>query len=384
MENVSLFTGDSEMKRRNLVRALAAGFLGVRTAANAVAGGVHGTLAAKKLFVFVSLLQKKQIVAWERNQETGKLQMAAVTECPDEPANTLGSPDGRFLFVSLRGSGELASYQIQQDSGKLQLLNVVPAGDDPAYLLLDRTGRFLLTAYYVSNKVTVHSILSDGKLSEQPVDSKSTAQNAHGVCIDSTNSFVRVSHTGANRIDQFRFDSQTGMLTPLNPPFVVAPAGQNPRHIVLHPSDRWAYCSNEAGASTEDGASCYECDRQSGQLRLLQSVGSLPKDFDALQNSTAECLLTSDGKFLYVANRGHNSLAGFAVDQTSGKLTLVSITPTEAVPRSFAISRDNRFLYAAGEATGKVACFRIESDGRLNRFDTVDSGPVSWCITCVG
>jgi 6-phosphogluconolactonase len=308
----------------------------------------------------------------------------AITECPDEPANTLGSADGRFLFVSLRGSGELASYQVEQDSGKLQLLNIVPAGDDPAYLLLDRTGRFLLTAYYVSNKVTVHAISSDGKLSDQPVDSRLTAQNAHGICIDSTNSFVRVSHTGSNRIDQFRFDSKTGKLTPLDPPFVVAPAGQNPRHIVLHPSDRWAYCSNEAGATAEDGASCYECDRQSGQLRILQSISSLPEEFDAMQNSTAECLLTSDGKFLYVANRGHNSLAGFAVDQASGKLTRVSITPTEAVPRSFAISSDSRFLYAAGEATGKIACFCIESDGRLNRFDTVDSGPVSWCITCVG
>ncbi|MFN9721523.1 MAG: lactonase family protein, partial [Planctomycetota bacterium] len=126
-----------------------------------------------------------------------------------------------------------------------------------------------------------------------------------------------------------------------------------------------------------------ECDPQSGQLRLLQSVSSLPDDFDALQNSTAECLLTHDGRFLYVANRGHNSLAGYTVDGESGKLTRISLTPTEAVPRSFAISSDDRFLYSAGEESGNVACFRIESDGRLTRFDTVESGPVSWCIACV-
>ena len=341
------------------------------------------TTDASGPFVFVSLLEKRQIVTWRRDGESGKLTRIAVTECPAEPANTLGSADGKFLFVSLRSSSELASYSIDRSSGKLTLIYVVPAGDDPAYLLLDRTGRFLLTAYYVSNKVTVHSVSDDGTLSASPVDSKSTAQNAHGVCIDSKNAYVRVSHTGANRIDQFRFNATTGKLTPLDPPFVVAPAGQNPRHIVLHPSDRWAYCSNEAGSSSEDGASCYECDVQSGQLHLVQSVRSVPSDFDATQNSTAECLLTSDGKFLYVANRGHNSLAGFAVDQSTGRLKLISITPTEAVPRSFAISKDNRFLYAAGEATGKIACFRIEPNGQLTRFDTLESGPVSWCITCV-
>ena len=359
------------------------------------AGIVFGTLLSPKglaavriprdggSFAFVSLLEKRQIVTWRRENETGKLNRVAVTDCPAEPANTLGSSDGKFLFVSFRSSAELASYRIDRETGKLSLISVVPAGEDPAYLLLDRTGRFLFTAYYVSNKVTVHSVSDNGTLSAKPADSKTTAQNAHGVCIDSSNTFVRVSHTGANRIDQFQFDAKTGKLTPLDPAFVIAPAGQNPRHIVLHPSDRWAYCSNEAGSSLEDGVSCYECDLQSGQLRLVHSVRSLPGDFDAMQNSTAECLLTSDGRFLYVANRGHNSLAGFSVDQKSGRLDLISITPTEAVPRSFAITRDNRFLYAAGEATGKIACFRIEPDGKLTRFETLDSGPVSWCITCV-
>lgn len=362
-----------------------------RTAAGIVFGAflAQGRLKAKQRptegnsLVFVSLLEKRQIVTWRRDRAAGTLTRVAVTDCPAEPANTLGSADGKFLFVSFRSSAELASYRIEPETGKLSLISVVPAGEDPAYLLLDRTGRFLLTAYYVSNKVTVHSVGADGQLSSEPVDSKATAQNAHGVCIDSTNTYVRVSHTGANRIDQFRFDTATGKLSPLDPSFVIAPDDQNPRHIVLHPSDRWAYCSNEAGSSREDGASCYECNRDTGQLRHVQSVRSVPDEFDAMQNSTAECLLTSDGKFLYVANRGHNSIVGFAVNPTTGRLERISITPTEAVPRSFAITGDNRFLYAAGEATGKIACFRIEPDGRLTRFDTLNSGPISWCITCV-
>lgn len=208
--------------------------------------------------------------------------------------------------------------------------------------------------YYVGNKVTVHSVGSDGSLSDAPVQSLATADNAHGIAVHSGDQSVYVSHTGANRIDQFRFDRLSGRLTSLDPPFVVANPGQHPRHIVLHPSNRWAYCSNEAGASVEDGASMYTLDEVTKCLTLQQSVSSLPEDFDANQNSTSRCLMTPDGRVLYVANRGHDSIARFTIDQASGRLKRISVTPTEANPRSFTISRDGRHLYAAGEASGRV------------------------------
>jgi 6-phosphogluconolactonase len=86
---------------------------------------------------------------------------------------------------------------------------------------------------------------------------------------------------------------------------------------------------------------------------------------------------------LYVANRGHNSIAGFLVNQSDGRLTRVSITPTEAVPRSFTISPDGRHVYVAGEASGKVASYAIQSDGELKPLAVVDSGPISWAILAV-
>ena len=334
-------------------------------------------------FVFVSLLQERKIVTFQRTVDSGELRQTQITECSAEPAYLTASKDGRVLFVSYRSSGQLAAFRVDATTGKLILINVVEGGEDPAFLMPDRTGRFLLTAYYVSNKVTVHGVDTDGRLSEKPVCSLPTAANAHGVAIDSKNQSVYVSHTGASRIDQFKFDQETGILTPLDPPFVTANSIQNPRHIVMHPSDRWAYCSNEAGGSKEDGASLYARDSKTMQLKQEQSVLSLPETFDASQNSTAECLLTPDGKFLYVANRGHNSIAGFSVNHSNGRLTRISITPTEAVPRSFTISADGRQLYVAGEASGRVASYAIQASGELKPLAVVDSGPISWAIIAV-
>jgi 6-phosphogluconolactonase len=342
-----------------------------------------GLTACADSFVFVSLLEQRKIVTFHRNTETGKLERRSAMACPAEPAFLAASEDGRILFVSLRSSGQLAAFRIDSSDGQLNLIHVVEGGEDPAFLVTDRSGKFLLTAYYVSDKVTVHRVAFDGRLSDVPVQSVATADNAHGIAIDSENQSVYVSHTGANRVDQFRFDPSRGRLTPLEPPFVAAKPAQNPRHIVLHPSNRWAYCSNEAGGSAEDGASMYTRDKGGMGLTLQQSDSSLPENFDANRNSTSRCLMTPDGKFLYVANRGHNSIAGFSIHQKSGRLTRICVTPTEAVPRSFTITRDGRHLYAAGEASGRVAAYRIADSGELAPISTIESGPVSWAIVAV-
>lgn len=127
----------------------------------------------------------------------------------------------------------------------------------------------------------------------------------------------------------------------------------------------------------------YTHDTITKHLTLQQSVSSLPEEFDANQNSTSDCLMTADGKFLYVANRGHDSIAGFAIDPTSGQLTLISVTPTEANPRSFTITRDGRHLYAAGEASGRVTGYRVTGIGELSRISTIESGPISWAVLAV-
>ena len=84
-----------------------------------------------------------------------------------------------------------------------------------------------------------------------------------------------------------------------------------------------------------------------------------------------------------MANRGHDSIAGFAIEPDTGRVTSLGQTPTEATPRSFTIDPRGRFLYAAGQSSGRIAAYRIADDGRLDHFATYDSGPVSWWVTAV-
>ncbi len=325
-------------------------------------------------WLFVSLLREKKIVTFERDAESGELARRHETICPAEPAFLSASPDRRTLFASFRSSGELASFRIDAKTGRLTPISVVQGGDDPAYLLTDRRGRFLLSAYYLANKVTVHKLAADGSISELPLQTIKTAEKAHGIVFDSTNHIVLVSHTGANRIYQFRFDQKTGRLTASDPPFTSTPGEDHPRHIAVHPSDRWAYVSNEAG----DSIGVFAVDGKSATLRRMQTLSTIPSGFDGDRNSTARCEITPNGRFVYVANRGHDSIAGFAIDQKTGRVTSLGQTPTEKTPRSFAIDPSGRFLYAAGQASGRIAALRINQDGTLKQFATYESGPVSW------
>lgn len=332
--------------------------------------------AQDRSWLFASLLETKTIVSFERNPQSGELVRRGETTCPAEPACMGVSPDRRTLFVSFRSTGQLASLRINPENGRLKLLSVVEGGEDPAYLLPDKSGKFLLSAYYQSNKVCVHRISEDGSLSAEPVQTIPTAEKAHGIVLDTKNDFAFVTHTGANRIYQFRFDNQTGHLTANDPPFLSTDEADHPRHIALHPTDKWAYVSNEAG----DSVGVYQTDREQGTLEFLQRVSTIPEDFDGRQNSTARCEMTPDGRFVYVANRGHDSIAGFAIDQKTGRVTSLGQTPTEQTPRSFTIDSNGKFLYAAGQGSGKIAAFRILDTGKLERFATYDSGPVSWWV----
>jgi len=344
--------------------------LGLMSAANA---------AESRSWLFVSLLQEEKIVTFERNPDSGALVRRAETKCPAEPACMSTSPDRRTLFVSYRSTGQLASFRIDASTGRLTPLSVVKGGADPAYLLPDHSGRFLLSAYYAANKVTVHRLGDDGSISESPLQTISTAEKAHGIVLDSTNRIAFVSHTGANRIFQFRFDKKTGRLSAGNPPFAKTPDEDHPRHITLHPSDRWAYVSNEAG----DSIGVFDVNRKSSTLRRIQTLSTLPAGFDGSRNATARCEMTPNGRFVYVANRGHDSIACFAIDQNTGRVTSLGQIPTEKTPRSFTIEPRGRFLYAAGQGSGRIAAFRILDDGKLARFATYESGPVSWWALAV-
>jgi 6-phosphogluconolactonase len=187
---------------------------------------------------------------------------------------------------------------------------------------------------------------------------------------------------GPNFIAQFRFNAQTGRLT-ANSPFRVEPRERvGPRHYCFHPTLDVVYFSNEQGCSVTS----YRVDRATGTLSALQTITTLPARHTA-RNTCSQIHLTPSGRFLYVANRGHNSIAGFAVDTATGQLTAVGHVATEAVPGAFALDPAGRFVFSAGTATGRLASYRTNDEtGALSALETYAVGrrPAAVLVTQIG
>jgi 6-phosphogluconolactonase len=329
-------------------------------------------------FVYVSVAAEKRVAVYQLDRATGKLAHRGDAKLDGEPGALTVDPGRRFLFAALRAEGKLAALRIDRATGMLTHLNTVPAGADPAQLSTDAAGRYLLTAYYVAAKVTVHAIGKDGALGEKPVQSLPTADKAHAIVPDPSGRFVFVPHTGPDAIFQFTFDTGKGRLTANAPAKLRTPKGTGPRHLVFHPSLPLAYVANEQGGSV----TAYALDRKGGTLKRLQTAPTLPKDFRGT-NACAEIRVHPSGKFLYVSNRGHDSLAAFALDG-AGKVSVLGQEPTEKTPRSFDLDPSGKFLFAAGESSGKLAAYAVDGgSGRLKKQEVYEVGKRPWWVLAV-
>jgi 6-phosphogluconolactonase len=191
---------------------------------------------------------------------------------------------------------------------------------------------------------------------------------------DPSNRFAFVPHiagaNGPNRIYQFKFDENTGRLTPNSTPQVIPAEEAGPRHFCFHPSRDMLYFSNEQDCSV----TAYDFDSTAGTLTALQTVSTLPEGYEG-ENSCAQIQISPSGRFLYAPNRGHDSIACFTVDPSTGLLTSLGQVPSEAVPRAFSIDPTGNFLYAAGLESGRLASYRIDGDtGELEPLEVYDVG----------
>jgi 6-phosphogluconolactonase len=181
---------------------------------------------------------------------------------------------------------------------------------------------------------------------------------------------------------QLKFDAQTGRLSP-NTPLQVEPATRlGPRHYCFDLTLPVVYFSNEQGCSV----TAYRLDQATGTLSAVQTLTTLPEGFTA-RNTCSQIHLTASGKFLYVGNRGHNSLAGFAVDAATGHLTALGQVATEAVPGAFSVDPAGHFVFAAGTASGRLASYRIQGEtGTLTPLATYTVGqrPAAVLVTRLG
>ena len=334
--------------------------------------------------LYVGLQDEDKIVAFDIDTETGALTRQAEVPASGGPSGLAISPDRRTLYVGHRTVPAISSFRIDQRTGALTLLGTVSQQHAPTFMAPDRTGTHLLCAYYQGGGAAVHRLGADGAVGAPSLAWLATATGAHAIATDRSNRFAFVPHIarlndnvleppknnpGPNVIFQFKYDAQPGSLAPNSPLRVEQTETLGPRHYCFHPSLDLVYFSNEQGCSV----SAYRLDNATGTLSAVQTITTLPAGFTA-RNTCSQIHLTPSGRLLYVGNRGHNSIAGFAVD-ASGRLTPAGQASTEPVPSAFCLDPAGRFVFAAGSASGRLASYRInEETGALTPLTTYAVG----------
>ena len=320
------------------------------------------------------------IYACRFRPSTGKLTPIELAAETVNPSFLAADPAQRYLFAANEigdyqhsRSGSVSSFAIDRHSGKLQPLNTVSSrGADPCHLAVDKNGRHVLVANYTGGSVAVLPVKADGMLGEasdfkQHLGSSVNPErqhepHAHNVVLTPDNRFAVVSDLGLDKLLVYRFDMGLGKLTPNDPPFGRVKPGSGPRHFALHPNGRWAYVINEMGNTI----TAFNWDGEKGSLHEIQTISTLPKDFKG-ENTTAELVIHPSGRYLYGSNRGHDSIAVYAIDPGKGLLTLLEDVPTLGKePRNFALDPSGAYLFAANQNSNTVVVFRVNpGTGRL-------------------
>ena len=220
--------------------------------------------------------------------------------------------------------------------------------------------------------MSVFPILKDGSLGEASAFVQHTghgtnpkrqeAPHAHSIDLSPDNRFAIVDDLGLDETLVYKFDSSKGSVTLNDPPFAKADAGAGPRHFALAPNGKFAYVIHEMGSTV----SVFDYDAAAGVLHQVQTISTIPKDFTRL-NEDAEIEVHPSGKFLYASNRGHDSIAVFAIDPNKGTLSLIEYVPTKGQsPRHFQIDPTGSLLFAENEKSDNIVIFRIDAHtGRL-------------------
>ena len=372
------------MNRRSfLISVPFASLAGAFAAGKAAKGGAYivyvGTNTHSK---------SKGIYAYRFQPSDGKVTpIGLVAETPN-PSWLTVHPGLRYLYAVNEAElkrepgkpNNISSFALDRASGKLTFLNRASAGGQgPCYVSVDRTGKTLLLANYGSGSVAALPIQTDGRLGEATafVQHKGASANArprgHCILASPNNRFVLAADLGLDQVLVYRFDAAKGTLTPNDPPFAKIASGTGPRHIAFHPNKKLVYVVSEIG----NIVTTFQYADSTGTLTELGTVSTLPKEFTA-KSTSAEIEVDRAGKFLYTSNRGHDSIAQFAIDPKKGTLTPVEYVPTQGkTPRNFAIDPTGQYLLAANQDSNNIVLFRVDPNtGKLTPTGTVlDDAP---------
>ncbi len=306
--------------------------------------------------VYVSNADSQDLHVLALDAERGALTPVQVLPLGGPVMPLVVSADRRRLHAALRAQPfRVVTLAIDGASGRLSPLGEAPLPDNTANLDLDPTGQWLFAASYQGHKISVSRIEADGRAG--PIEHLlHTGRHAHAIHAAAGNRFVLSSSLGSDRLHVWRFDAATGALTPHDPPAWCSAAGAGPRHFLWNAAQTRLYLLNELDASID----VLDWDAQTGRLAPLQTVSALPPGFSG-KPWASDLHLSADGRTLHASERSTSTLVSFRVDAADGRLQPLGHTPTEAVPRGFALSPDGRWLLAVGQESHHLALHPIDA-----------------------
>lgn len=328
-------------------------------------------------FVYVGTYtgaESKGIYAYRFNSNTGQLApMGLAAELPN-PSFLITDNDHRHLYaVTEMGehgpddkSGSISSFSIDPRNGALHFLNKVPSsGNETAHLALDHSGKVLFVANYGSGSVASFAINHDGTIGARTgfdqhtgssVNSeRQSSPHPHEIVVSPDNRYIFVPDLGTDRVYVYRIENSG--FVPSDPPYIAVDAGLGPRHMLFGPGSRFAYLACELGSRVV----VFSYDAGRGLLHPIQTISTLPPEFKG-HDQTAAIQIDRDGRYLYVSNRGHDSITVFSIDPETGKLNKIQTAPVLGQwPRSFALDPTGRFALGANQNSNDLTLFTIDS-----------------------
>jgi 6-phosphogluconolactonase len=310
--------------------------------------------------------------------------LTAVQSVPAGPSPSFLAinPAGSFLFAvneigdwNGTGTGAIASFTIDPTAGTLVFVDRKSSGGaGPAHVATDRSGGWVVASNYGGGTVATLRVNPDGSLvSPGSIQSHGEGAHPHLSMAQADNKFIFVPDLNQDQVRQYRFDVETGVLHPNDPPWLETPKGEGPRHMDFHPTADLAFVVNESS----DTVTSYRHDAATGRLSVLSTARTLPDGTDGKDNNCADIHVSPHGKHLYVSNRGHESIAVFSIDIATGKLSPLQHEPTGGNhPRNFEIDPAGTLLLVANRHSNNVVAFTIDpATGRVRPTGQVTTVP---------